>query len=287
MGNITKIFSKDETDFAIDNFCDMMSDIDIVRGLSFEGAENTEVLDDSLYDRWGGTEVKYPETFDGKEMGYRWHYYDADFVALDWTKYDDTSAKYEYTIYHNTSATERDDTYNWMYLNQWVSNAILKKQVNKQTSAMTQGYPTKFQCNRDEWIDSGMDGSVALDCPALLFSFLRLSIVDFFMQQFLPFFMIVYGYSLVVLLTYEKENKLRIIMKMQGLKMSVYFWVNYFYFLGQFLLLCGIISAFGYMAKTNLFRLHDYGVMLIFFFLWGNVLIAFFMTLATCFKSTR
>merc|ERR1711959_486648 len=137
------------------------------------------------------------------------------------------------------------------------------------------------------WIDSGMDGSVALDCPALLSSFLRLSIVDFFMESFMPFFMIVYGYSMTVLLTYEKEQRLRIIMKMQGLKMSVYFWVNYFYFLGQFMLLCGIISAFGYMAKTNLFRLHDYGVMLIFFFLWGNVLIAFFMTLATCFKSTR
>merc|ERR1711871_687138 len=52
-------------------------------------------------------------------------------------------------------------------------------------------------------------------------------------------------------------------------------------------LLCFIISGFGYIAKTNLFRLHDYGVMLIFFFLWGNVLVAFFMTLATCFKTTR
>jgi len=175
-----------------------------------------------------------------------------------------------------------------MALTQWVNNAILRKQIDRQSAMMTQRFPVKFQCNRDAWLDDGASGNnVPLDCPALLFSFLRLSIVDFFMENFMPFFMIVYGYAMTVLLTYEKEQKLRIIMKMQGLKMSVYFWVNYLYFLGQFMLLCFIISAFGYIAKTNLFRLHDYGVMLIFFFLWGNVLVAFFMTLATCFKTTR
>ena len=96
---------------------------------------------------------------------------------------------------------------------------------------MTQPFPVKFECNRDAWLDDGRTGTnVVLDCPALLFSFLRLNIVDFFMQNFHAVFMIVYGYAMTVLLTYEKEHKLRIIMKMQGLKMSVYFWVNYFYF---------------------------------------------------------
>merc|ERR1711881_97955 len=292
--NITKIFSKDTTsptDFAIDNFCSLMLNLDVARGLSFENVANTEALDDALYKRWNGKEVgpEYDELVKKqKTLGYRWHYYDADYAAIDWKKYDDAKGQYSYTIYHNTTATERVDTQNWMALTQWVNNAILRKQKDIQSSMMTQRFPVKFKCNRDEWLDDGMSGEkVPLDCPALLFSFLRLSIVDFFMESFMPFFMIVYGYSMTVLLTYEKEQRLRIIMKMQGLKMSVYFWVNYFYFLGQFMLLCGIISAFGYMAKTNLFRLHDYGVMLIFFFLWGNVLIAFFMTLATCFKTTR
>ena len=62
-----------------------------------------------------------------KEVGYRWHYYDADFTAVDWKKYDDTKGQYDYVIYHNTTATERDDTRNWMSLTQWYNNAIFKK----------------------------------------------------------------------------------------------------------------------------------------------------------------
>lgn len=287
--NVTKIFSVEDNSTAIDNFCHLMLNLDVARGLSFETASSTDELDDALYKRWGGKEVQYEEFHKlRKEMGYRWHYYDADYAAIDWERYDDTKSQYSYTVYHNTTATKRDDTKNWMALTQWVNNAILRKQIDRQSAMMTQRFPVKFQCNRDAWLDDGASGNnVPLDCPALLFSFLRLSIVDFFMENFMPFFMIVYGYAMTVLLTYEKEQKLRIIMKMQGLKMSVYFWVNYLYFLGQFMLLCFIISAFGYIAKTNLFRLHDYGVMLIFFFLWGNVLVAFFMTLATCFKTTR
>ena len=291
--NITKIFSKNmthPTDFAIDNFCSLMLNLDVARGLSFENVANTEALDDALYKRWNGKEVgpEYDELVKKqKTLGYRWHYYDADYAAIDWKKYDDAKGQYSYTLYHNTTATERIDTQNWMALTQWVNNAILRKQKDIQSSMMTQRFPVKFKCNRDEWLDDRESGKTPLDCPALLFSFLRLSIVDFFMESFMPFFMIVYGYSMTVLLAYEKEQKLKIIMKMQGLKMSVYFWVNYFYFLGQFMLLCFIISLFGYIAKTNLFRLHDYGVMLTFFFVWGNVLVAFFMTLATCFKTTR
>merc|ERR1711988_1497627 len=97
------------------------------------------------------------------------------------------------TLYHNTTATERVDTQNWMALSQWVNNAILRKQKDIQSSMMTQRFPVKFKCNRDEWLDDRESGKTPLDCPALLFSFLRLSIVDFFMESFMPFFMIVYG----------------------------------------------------------------------------------------------
>merc|ERR1711871_498305 len=276
--NITRIFSTNSTDHALENFCDLMRYIDVARGLSFKVKGDRDKLDEELYERWGGEEVKFDEMYaKRKEVGYRWHYYDADFTAVDWKKYDDTKGQYDYVIYHNTTATKRDDTRNWMSLTQWYNNAILKKQIGKQSSMMTQPFPVKFECNRDAWLDDQRTGTnVVLNCPALLFSFLRLNIVDFFMQNFMPFFMIVYGYAMTVLLTYEKEHKLRIIMKMQGLKMSVYFWVNYFYFLAQFMMLCFTLSVFGWLAKTNLFRLHDYGVMLTFFFLWGNVLVAFF-----------
>lgn len=45
------------TDFAIDNFCSLMLNLDVARGLSFENVANTEALDDALYKRWNGKEV--------------------------------------------------------------------------------------------------------------------------------------------------------------------------------------------------------------------------------------
>jgi len=126
-----------------------------------------------------------------------------------------------------------------------------------------------------------------VECPALLRGFLGLNITDFFLGFMMPWFMILYGYSMVVLVTYEKQHKLRIIMQMQGLKPSVYFWVNYLYFLFQFLLLCVVLTLFGLWANLNLFKLHDYGVVFLFFFLWGNVMVAFFLTISLFFNSTR
>lgn len=287
--NITSIFSKDPsapTTTAFDNLCAMMKDMDIVRGLSIANKESTEKLDKDLYDDWNGNEIKFSE-YEGlaNEIGYRWHYYETPFVAFDFSKEDDTNAVYDYTIYHNTTATKRDDTKNWMSLTQMMNNAIMKKHTNKNAFMMTKQFPSKFVCKRDEWLDNKRQGKV--DCPALLFGFLGLNIPDFFLGFMMPWFMILYGYSMVVLVTYEKEHKLRIIMQMQGLRSSVYFWVNYLYFLLQFMTLCFVLTLFGLWANLNLFKLHHYGVVLYFFFLWGNVMIAFFLTVSLFFNSTR
>ena len=38
-----------------------MLNLDVARGLSFETASSTDELDDALYKRWGGKEVKYED----------------------------------------------------------------------------------------------------------------------------------------------------------------------------------------------------------------------------------
>jgi ABC-type multidrug transport system ATPase subunit len=287
--NITAVFTKDlsaPTNVAFNNLCHMIKNMDTVRAFSFAKQGTTDALDDALYKNWFGKEIKHDSLFKEKsKIGYRWHYIETDFMALDVEKEDYAKSQFDYTIYHNTSATQRDDTYNWLALTQLVNNGIMKKQINKDASVMTKRFPTKFKCNRDEWLDNNMRGK--LECPSLLFGFLGLNIMDFFLGAMMPWFMILYGYSMTVLVTYEKEHKLRIIMQMQGLKSSVYFWVNYAYFLGQFLLLCFILTVFGLWANLNMFKLHDFGVVFLFFFLWGNAMIAFFLTVATLFNSTR
>merc|ERR1711959_275828 len=253
------------------NLCHMMTNMDTVRAFSFAKESTTDDLDDALYKNWFGKEIKHDSLFKEKsKIGYRWHYVETDFMALDVEKEDYTKSQFDYTIYHNTSATKRDDTYNWLALTQLVNNGIMKKQINKDASVMTKPFPTKFKCNRDEWLDNNMRGK--LDCPSLLFGFLGLNIMDFFLGAMMPWFMILYGYSMTVLVTYEKEHKLRIIMQMQGLKSSVYFWVNYLYFLFQFLLLCIILTVSTLFNSTRLAQTMTFLLILIVVFV-GNTIV--------------
>jgi hypothetical protein len=63
----------------------------------------------------------------------------------------------------------------------------------------------------------------------------------------------------VVQLVYEKEHRLRSMMRMHGLTNGVYLFVMYLYFIIQYILYVAIMIAAGVIAGLGFFRLNDYG----------------------------
>ena len=99
---------------------------------------------------------------------------------------------------------------------------IVAKHTNgRQLSIRFKGFPQKFHCNRDEWLNGTVP---TLQCD-LLQGFLQYSILDFVAAQLFPFLFFLPAFLVTNLLVYEKENRLRIIMKMFGLQNFSY-WVS-------------------------------------------------------------
>ena len=69
--------------------------------------------------------------------------------------------------------------------------------------------------------------------------------------------------------------RLRIMMKMHGLGDSAYWIIQYTWFLFIYCCYIAILLLVGSAINLKFFRLTNYGLQIIFFFVWGNCLIAF------------
>ena len=63
-------------------------------------------------------------------------------------------------------------------------------------------------------------------------------------------------------------------MKMHGLQDKAYWSVQYLWFLLIYVAYMCILIAFGSVINLKFFRLNDYGFTFVFFFIWGNTLVA-------------
>jgi len=111
--------------------------------------------------------------------------------------------------------------------------------------------------------------------------------LDFVMYNLLPIFLMLCMYPAVTSIVHEKEHRLRMIMKMQGLPTYVYFLVTYIYQFCTYLLLIVLMSLFGYIANVQLFRIHNFGLLFAFLFFWGHLLVMFAFLLSTFFGNER
>lgn len=88
-------------------------------------------------------------------------------------------------------------------------------------------------------------------------------------------------------LAYEKENRIREMMKMMGLRMPIYWLVNYFWcyllycFVAAFLIIAGLVFQFRFFTVNN------FGVYFILFFLWGHTLVAMSFLISVFFQRER
>nr|CAB3446090.1 unnamed protein product [Digitaria exilis] len=95
--------------------------------------------------------------------------------------------------------------------------------------------------------------------------------------------------NLVILsnLVYEKQQKLRTIMKMHGLGDVTYWTISHCYFLLLSLLYMFFLVFFGSCAGIKLFTLNDYRVQFVVYFAYMNLQISFAFLMATYFSNVR
>ncbi|KAJ3683353.1 hypothetical protein LUZ60_013580 [Juncus effusus] len=88
-------------------------------------------------------------------------------------------------------------------------------------------------------------------------------------------------------LVYEKQQKLKIMMKMHGLKDVPYWLISYSYFflLSMVYMVCFVV--FGSLIGLNFFRANDYSIQAVFYFLYINLQISFAFLVASFFTTVK
>ncbi|QCD80883.1 ABC transporter A family member 7-like isoform X1 [Vigna unguiculata] len=88
-------------------------------------------------------------------------------------------------------------------------------------------------------------------------------------------------------LVYEKQQKLRIMMKMHGLGDRPYWMISYGYFLviSVIYMLCFVI--FGSLLGLKIFTVNDYSIQFVFYFIYINLQIALAFLVATMFSNVK
>ncbi|CAA7409968.1 unnamed protein product [Spirodela intermedia] len=117
----------------------------------------------------------------------------------------------------------------------------------------------------------------------------RLSL-DFSSLLGATFFNWVVSFLLPVFLTYlvyEKQHKLRLMMKMHGLGDRPYWVISYSYFLALSVIYMLLFVIFGSVIGLKFFRLNDYSIQFVFYFLFVNLQIVLAFLVAPSFSDVR
>ncbi|XP_035822658.1 uncharacterized protein [Zea mays] len=88
-------------------------------------------------------------------------------------------------------------------------------------------------------------------------------------------------------LVYEKQQRLRLMMKMHGLKDAPYWLISYAYFLALSAAYMAFFTISGSIIGLDIFRLNSYGIQSLFYFVCINLQIVLAFLLATFFSSVR
>ncbi|CAF2151909.1 unnamed protein product [Brassica rapa] len=88
-------------------------------------------------------------------------------------------------------------------------------------------------------------------------------------------------------LVYEKQERLRIIMKMHGLGDGPYWMISYAYFLSISMLYFIALMIFGSAIGLKFFRINDYSIQFTFYFLYVNLQIALCFLVSSIFSKVK
>ncbi|KAM7268528.1 hypothetical protein ACFE04_010694 [Oxalis oulophora] len=88
-------------------------------------------------------------------------------------------------------------------------------------------------------------------------------------------------------LVYEKQQRLRIMMKMHGLGDGPYLMISYGYFLALSLAYIICFVAFGSLIGIRFFTLNDYSIQFVFFFIYVNLQLSIAFLVSTMFSNVK
>ncbi len=285
--------------FTIEQLCAYVRNIDGVRDLTMVKESSVDKLEATLFERHANknreVQTPYMKARDKYYVGYKSHYYEADVIALAFDKASLDTGELDYAVYFNFSGSSteawpnlRSRDSHWNHLTAMANRMAVQKLTvgNRDLETVRmQGFPTEFKCNRDEWLNDDT-GKVELDCPAML-GFLNFNIADFIAGIMMMFFFWVPVFGTVQVVVYEKQYRLRVIMRMMGLTADVYWLVTYALEVLKYTVNMTAIFIVGRMFGLKYFNLHDQGLLWIFMFVWANVITMFGFFLASLFKNTK
>ena len=118
------------------------------------------------------------------------------------------------------------------------------------------------------------------------------TIVVFQLMAYLGVILFPFGVSFLlpvfaVILVQEKELRILIMMKMNGLNEYLYYCSQYVTFYILYCLSAFLFVLAGKAAQLNFFTVTDNAVLLLIFFIWGHVLVLLSFLFSTLFKSSR
>ncbi|TVU06174.1 hypothetical protein EJB05_49373, partial [Eragrostis curvula] len=88
-------------------------------------------------------------------------------------------------------------------------------------------------------------------------------------------------------IVYEKQQKLKIMMKMHGLKDGPYWLISYGYFFALSAFYMILFVIFGSLIGLNFFKANDYSIQFVFYFIYINLQIALAFFVASFFSSVK
>ena len=190
-------------------------------------------------------------------------------ALYDWQDTDPESGRLAVTVWVNNTNVARDpgvpDIQRWSQPLNLASNAYLKRVAGANASARLVGV-------RD--MPKGAT-RVSLDFSSLL--------GPLFMMWFFQLLLPINVYSLV----HEKEHHLRIMQRMQGLGEGAYYAVHYLWMVAIYCVFAAIFVAVGSGIGLKIFTLNNYGVQIVFYFLWGNLLASFSFYFSAIMREAR
>ena len=231
------------------NICAFARNIDVVRRLSFAPSADVNTMNSRIYDYWVSQEsasnTRRQETpvmkATARTKSYQKVLYDSMFTAYDVQKIDAATGAIDFVVYTNYSGSNGNRG-NLDLNTDLMMRAIVKNFTSRTLTSKRRSFPAKGECNVDEWAR----GNAELSCPSHPGGFfINVSLVDFIASYFLIYILLLHFFVITSMIVYEKENRLRMIMKMMGLSDLTYWVVNYLFYLFQYLAMVLIMWAVG------------------------------------------
>ena len=223
------------TQSLVENLCVFASYIDTIRKFSFNDEAKAN-MDARIFDYYvkpdaSGRRVQTPYMKETpREKQYTKAFYKSMWTAYDFTK--NTDGEISYSLYANYSSTSGDQYKTVQLQNlQLMQEALLMDMTNRSTSFNIRSFPRIFECNIMRWAR----GEGSFDCKFGFLQALSTSFIDFILAYFFPLILSQQLLIIVPLVVYEKENRLRVIMKMMGLTDFVYWAINFVFNMVQYM----------------------------------------------------